>query len=100
MINFGLQYNTAVTSDFHRAHNIPGDMSRSPGSPWIVIGPDKRRRQRREKKQKRGCQAGLLARLRIQPHNPPILGMFLSNDRSFAHKMNDMELQLAAHYFV
>lgn len=93
LINVGIQQNTAVTSDFHRTHNIPENISRPLGSPWIVIGSGKRRR--RERKQKRGCRAGLVARLKRQPHKPPLPSIFLSNGRSIAHKMEDLELQLA-----
>ncbi|KAK1901194.1 A disintegrin and metalloproteinase with thrombospondin motifs 7 [Dissostichus eleginoides] len=42
--------------EFQRNHNIPDEVARSPGSPWIVVGPGRRRRRRRERKQKRGCR--------------------------------------------
>lgn len=91
MHNVGIQQNTDVTGDFHRTHNIP-DISRTPGSPWIVFGSGKRRR--RERKQKRGCRLGLLARLKRQPHKPPLPSIFLSN--AITHKIDHLELQLAA----
>ena len=47
----GLRCQVAVTSDFQRNHNIPLDIARPPESPWIVVGPSKRRRRRQERKQ-------------------------------------------------
>lgn len=63
LINYGLQINGVITQDFHRANNIPMDIARPLGCPWIVVGSVKQWRWRRERKQKRGCRAGLLARL-------------------------------------
>ena len=53
---------------------------------------------RRERKQKRGCRAGLLARLRKQPNKPPLTSIFLANARSFVNKMDEMDLQLAKNF--
>ncbi len=47
---------------------------------------------RRERKQKRGCWAGLLARLKRQLHKLQLPSIFLPNDRFFA----DLELQMTA----
>lgn len=63
LINYGLQINGVITQDFHRANNIPMDIARPLGCPWIVVSSVKQWRWRRERKQKRGCRAGLLARL-------------------------------------
>ncbi len=92
LINWGLQFSGVVTEDFHRANNIPMVIARPLGSPWIVIGSVKWRRWSKERKQRRGCRAGLLAKLRKQPHKPPLP---LSNARSLVNKMDEMELQLA-----
>ena len=96
----GLRCQVAVTSDFQWNHNIPLDIARPPESPWIVVGPSKRRRRRKERKQKRGCRAGLLAQLRKQPHKPPLTSIFLTNARSIVHKIDELELHLAANCFV
>ncbi|KAK0150001.1 hypothetical protein N1851_009235 [Merluccius polli] len=98
LINYGLQLNGITTQDFHRANNIPTDIARPPSSPWIVVGSVKQRRRRRERKQKRGCRAGLLARLRKQPNKPPLTSIFLANARSFVNKMDEMDLQLAKNF--
>lgn len=46
-----LHEETHAGTDFHRTNNIPPDIARPPGSPWVVVGPERRRR---EGKQKRG----------------------------------------------
>ncbi|GLD68261.1 collagen alpha-1(XXVIII) chain-like protein [Lates japonicus] len=43
MIDIGLQFNTEVTSAFTWAHNIPREIARPPGAPWIVVRPSGRR---------------------------------------------------------
>lgn len=45
-----LQCNQAVTSPFLHSHNIPEDIFRSPGSPWIAIGPSRWWRHKTEAK--------------------------------------------------
>ncbi len=88
LLDIGFQHKITVTHDFYRTHNIPKDIARPPGSPWIVVGPGRRRRRRRERKQKQGSRAGLLARLRKQPHKPPLPSMFLTNARSITKWTN------------
>ncbi|KAK1904684.1 Proteinase R [Dissostichus eleginoides] len=96
LFDIGMSCRSDITADFHRTNNIPEDIARPPGSPWIVFGPVKQRRRRRERKQKRGCHAGLLARLRKRPHRPPLPSLFLANARSIVHKMEELEVLLAA----
>ncbi|KAK7909460.1 hypothetical protein WMY93_014144 [Mugilogobius chulae] len=43
---------------FNKAH-IPPEILRPEGSPWIIIPEGKRRRRRRDRRQKRGCRAGV-----------------------------------------
>lgn len=86
LLDIGFQHKLPVLREFQRDHNIPDKVARSPGSPWIVVGPGRRRRRRRERKQKRGCRSGLLLRLRNQPHKPPLPSMYLTNARSIEHK--------------
>lgn len=66
ILDIGSQMNMTISWDFHRTHNIPDKIARPTGSPWIVVGSNRRRGWWRERKQKRGCRAGLLARLRKQ----------------------------------
>lgn len=98
LINIELQPTMPVTADFQQTHNIPVDIARPFGSLWVVVGPTKQRRRRRERKQKQGWRASLLTRLRQQPLKPPIPSMFLSNARSITHKVDSMELLIAANY--
>ncbi|XP_032419030.1 uncharacterized protein LOC116720089 [Xiphophorus hellerii] len=97
LLTIGARYELDVTADFQRLFNIPGDIARSPGAPWITIAAGRKRRRRRERRQKRGCRAGVLARLRRQPHKPPLPSLFLSNARSLANKMDELRLQAASH---
>ena len=101
-IGFQLKFmeKMTISSDFHRTHNIPEEIARPAGSPWIVIGSGRRRRWRRERKQRRGCRAGLLARLRKQPLKPPLPSLYLTNARSLVNKTDDLEIQLAGNRYV
>ncbi|KAI4785805.1 hypothetical protein KUCAC02_037538 [Chaenocephalus aceratus] len=96
LFDIGMSCRSDITADFHRTNNIPEDIARPLGSPWIVFGPVKQRRRRRERKQKRACRAGLLARLRKRPHRPPLPSLFLANARSIVHKIDELEVLLAA----
>src|SRR4029434_4237246 len=100
LIDFGWQQKLSVTQNFQWTHKIPEDIARLPGSPWIVGGPSKRRRRRRDRKQKRGSRAGLLTRLRKQPHKPPLPSIFLTNTRSITHKMDELELHVTANHLI
>ena len=93
-LKLGVCWEQSVSSDFLHSHNIPPDIARCPGSSWITI-PAGRRRRRRERKQKRGCRASALARLRRQPHKPPLPSIVLTNARSLANKMDELRLQVA-----
>jgi len=95
LIGIGFQAKTEITSAFSRTHNIPPEMARPPGAPWIVVGPGGHRRRRRERKQKRRCQVGLLARLRKQPYRPLLPSIFLTNARSLVNEMDELQSQIA-----
>ena len=84
-----------VTTEFLCFHDIPVDIARSPDSSWITIPAERQRRRRRERRQKRCCRAGVLVRLRRQPHKPPLPSVFLTNARSLANKMDELNLQIA-----
>ena len=100
LLDIGFQHKLPILREFHRNHNIPDEVTRSPESPWIVVGPGRRHRRRRERKQKRGCRSGLLLRLRNQPHKPPLPSMYLTNARSIVHKTDGLVLQLAGNTYV
>ncbi|KAK3506378.1 hypothetical protein QTP70_002309 [Hemibagrus guttatus] len=53
----------------------------------------RRRRRRCERKQKRGCRAGALARLQKQPLRPPLCSLFITNARCLTNKMDELRLQ-------
>ncbi|KAK1895065.1 Imidazoleglycerol-phosphate dehydratase [Dissostichus eleginoides] len=69
LFDIGMSCRSDITADFHQTNNIPEDIARPLGSPWIVFGPVKQRRRRRERKQKqkRGCCAGLLRLRKAAP---------------------------------
>lgn len=96
LINIGLKCILSVTTEFHDSHNILPGIARALGSPWLVVGLCKWQRQRRERKQKRGCRSGILVRLWRQPHRPPHPSLLLTNTRSAVSKRDDLELLLAA----
>ncbi len=95
LIGIGYRAKMDITTDFSRTHNIPQEIARPPSATWIVDGRTRRRRRRREQKQKRGRRAGLLARLRKQPHRPPLPSILLVNARSLANKMDELQSQIA-----
>lgn len=51
LLGIGNLHQIPVLYDFHHRHNIRANITRSPGSPWIVVGSERRHRQRRERKQ-------------------------------------------------
>lgn len=57
-------------------------------------------RRHRERRQKRGCCAGALARVRKQQFKPLLPSIFLTNARSIVHKIDDLELLLETNYSV
>lgn len=87
----------AITAEFLCSHDIPTDIARSPDSPWIIIPAGRRGRRHRQRKQKRGCKAGALARLRKQPHKPLLPSIFLTNARSLDNKMDELRLLVATY---
>jgi len=44
LILIGFQAKMDITSTFSQTHNIPPEIARPSGTPWIVIGPGRRRR--------------------------------------------------------
>lgn len=99
LIDIGLRCSMDITSDFQRSHNIPDYIARPAESPWVCF-PSRRRRRRRERKQKRGCRAGFRARLKRNPHKPPLPSIYMTNARSVMHKMDELELLTASDHFV
>lgn len=94
-LKIGFGQEQSVSSDFLRLNNIPPEIARPPGSPWITVPAGRRSRRRRERKQKRGCRAGVLVRLRKRPHKPPLPSIFFTNARSLVNKMDELRLQVA-----
>lgn len=74
-----------VSIIFHRAYNIPDEIVRPAGSPWIVVGSRKRHRRWRERKQRRGCRPGVMLNLRKQPHKTPKPKLYLTKFRSLVN---------------
>ena len=100
LLDIGYNTKLTISAESGRIFDIPDCIARPPGAPWIVIGSDRRRRRRRERKQKRGCRSGLLAKLRSNPHKPPLPSMFLTNARSLLHKMDELELLIEGNRYV
>lgn len=53
-----------------------------------------------ERKQKHCCWAGTLARLRKQAHRPPLPSLLLTNARTLAPKINELQLQIATYSLI
>lgn len=100
LINIGLRCTLRVSSDFHRAFNIPDEIARPAGSPWIVVGSGRSCRRRRERKRRRGCRAGLVRRLKKEPLKPPVPSLYLCTGRASTHETNTLELELEGNRFV
>lgn len=95
LLDLSLSWKKTISSDYHSSHDIPEDIARTPDSPWIVLPSGKPKRKRRHRKQKRGCRAGPLARLKKQPFRTPLPSIFLSNARSIHNKIDELRLQFA-----
>lgn len=95
ILKIGVCHKWSVTAEFLHSHNILMDIARSPSSLWIIITAGRRQRRRCERKQKRGCRAGAIAKLREQSLRPPLPSLFPTNARSLANKMNELRLQTA-----
>lgn len=100
LLEIGLSSERAATAEFLLSHNILRDIARSPGSPWIIMPVSRRWRRHRKRRQKRGCKAGVLVRLRRRPHKPPLPSLFLYNSRSLPNKMDELRLQVATNSIV
>lgn len=100
LLDLGFLLKSPVTNDCHLSYNLPDEIARHPGSPWTVVRSSRWRRRRRERKHKRGCRSGLLARLRKNPHNPPLPSMSLTNTRSLTHKMDELELLINGNRYI
>ena len=94
----GLRNEQDVTPEFLHSHEIPTDIARTPGFPWITLPSGRRRR--RDRKQKQGGRAGTLARLCKLPFRPLLPSIFLSNARSLANKLDELKLQIATNKIV
>lgn len=84
----------SVTVEIVRLHDILKDIARRPGCQCITIPAGRKRRRQGERRQKRGCRAGALMRLRKQLHRPPFPSVFVTNARSLANKMDELKLQV------
>lgn len=100
LLRIGKQSERRVSDEFVSFNNIPEEIARSPGSPWITIPARKRRRRRKDRKQKRGRRAGVRERLGKQPHKLPLPSILLSNTRSLVNKLDELTLQVAVDKFV
>lgn len=89
LIDIAYQLQLSISRDCHCAHTIPDDITRPAGSPWFVLESRKQHRRRREG----GCRAGVLLRLRKQPHKSPLPSLYLTNARSIVHKTDYLELK-------
>lgn len=100
LISIRFQNSIPITEYFQQANNIPPEIPRTPGSPWILVGSHRQRQRRRGRKQKWGCQADLTKRLKKDPQRPPLPSIFLANVGSFVLKIDDLELRIANNNFV
>ena len=85
---------SCILKQTNTGHDIPPELIRPPGSPWITP-PARKRRRRRERRQKRGCRSGLRARLSRQPHKPSLPSLFITNARLLPNKIEELELTIS-----
>ena len=97
LINIGLRSKIAITINFQRHNNIPEDIAKPEGDPWIYC-PAKR--QRRQRQCKLGCCLGIQARLRKNAHKPPLPSILMTNMKFIIHKMDELKLLTALNQFV
>ncbi|XP_073669588.1 uncharacterized protein [Paramisgurnus dabryanus] len=95
LLYIGRTFRVPITSAFQHSHNILPGIARAPSSTWIVSPNVKHRRRRRERKQKRGCRSGVLARLKRAPNRPPLPSLYVANARSLGNKMDELHLDLS-----
>lgn len=95
LLEIGFHSESTVTVEFIHSHNIPADIARSLGAPWIIIPEERRCKRRNKRRRKRGCRAGVLAMLRRSPHKLPLPSIFLANTRCQANKMDELRLQVS-----
>lgn len=77
ILQFKPKFFYCSSEDFHRTHNIPDEIARTPG-PLDC--------------QRRSCCSSLLAWLKRNPHRPALPSMFVANARSITNKMDEMHL--------
>lgn len=90
-LSFSSEY-SCVFKNENSGYNILTELTRPAGAPWIIVPLENQHRQHRERKQKQGCQAGIHARLRKNPHKPLLPSLFMMNARSLANKMGELEM--------
>ena len=95
LFHFGRTCQIPITSAFQHSHGIPPGIARTPASPWIDTPSGIPRRRRRERKQKRGCRSGDLARLKRAPNRPPLPSLYVANVRSLGNKMDELHLDIS-----
>ena len=80
-------------NSYSRQDFIPPELQRTEET--LTIPPLWPKRQKRHRKQKRGKQGGLRARLQANAHRPALHSLFLPNARSLANKMDEIRLRIA-----
>lgn len=50
LLDIVFQQKMTISSDFHRTHNIPDEIAKPAGAPWIVVGSGRRHRRWHERK--------------------------------------------------
>ena len=92
LLRIGMRYGETNSSRSFN-DNIPPEIARPANSPWFTIPGTKQRRRRRRK---RGCRAGVKARLRRDPNRPALPSIFLTNARSLNNKFDELSATIEA----
>lgn len=86
LLDIGHSSRSTISVESSQSYDIPNTIARSLVARWIVVSAGRRQRRRRERKQRRRSRS---------PES-----MFLTNARSWIHKMEELELLIEGNPYV
>lgn len=76
--------------------NIPNELLHASVPTWITTLIRRWHRQRWERRQKRGKQAGIHARLKSSLNKPTLPNLFITNTQSIVNKIDELRLRISS----